>query len=182
MKAATTRHYEIDTLRVIALVLLILYHIFICYQNFGDDLSFIRYSRSLEKYWPIGELINIWRIPVLFVISGMAVGFVMRRRTSKEVIVDRLIRLVPPLVFTSLVVFPIFPIIYSIYKGEPIRYIPMAGHLWFVQNLVIYSLLLWPVIFWFKKQPENFLVRIVRRSLPLGLIILFPLPLMVASL
>ncbi|MEM7396651.1 MAG: heparan-alpha-glucosaminide N-acetyltransferase domain-containing protein, partial [Verrucomicrobiota bacterium] len=80
-----TRYYEIDALRVVALLLLIIYHIFISYQPFAGMLRFIQYDQLLEKYWFIGELLNIWRIPVLFLISGMAVGFILQRRTVKDV-------------------------------------------------------------------------------------------------
>ena len=63
-----SRHHEIDALRVIALCLLILYHVFVCYQPFANMLMFLQYEQLLEKYWFVGSLLNIWRIPVLFLI------------------------------------------------------------------------------------------------------------------
>lgn len=175
------RHYEIDALRVIALVLLIIYHIFACYQPFANMLQFLQYDELLEKYWFIGELLNIWRIPVLFVISGMAVGFVMRRRTVKEVFVDRMIRLVPPLLFCTFVIYPFFPALYAIYHGKSPTYQPHPGHLWFVQSLVSYTILMLPLIMVVKKWPENSLVRAIRWSLPVGLLVILPLPLMLET-
>ncbi len=179
---SATRHYEIDALRVIALFLLILYHIFVCYQPFAEVLNFLRYDQLLEEWWFLGDLLNVWRIPVLFVISGMALGFVLRRRTVKELYIDRMIRLVPPLIFGALVIFPIFPALFALYKGNPIRYFPSPGHLWFLQNLVSYTILMLPLVFWIKKRPENFLIRSIRATMPFGLLVLLPVPLMLETM
>jgi peptidoglycan/LPS O-acetylase OafA/YrhL len=140
MEKSATRYYEIDALRVIALVLLIIYHIFLCYQPFANKLMFLQYDQLLENYWFMGELLSIWRIPVLFLISGMAAGFLLRRRTVKELVHDRLMRLVPPLFFGSFVIVPVFPALYAIYQGDPVWYLPNPGHLWFLINLVSYTI------------------------------------------
>ncbi|MEO0448509.1 MAG: acyltransferase family protein, partial [Verrucomicrobiota bacterium] len=180
-QATDTRRYEIDALRVIALVLLIIYHIFICYQSFAERIGFLQYDQSLEKYWFLGELLNIWRIPVLFVVSGMAVGFVVHRRTLPELLKDRLVRLVPPLLFGALVMVPLFALFGPLYRGEPLKYQPSPGHLWFVVNLVSYSILLIPLFFWIRRRPENGLIRSLRALFPWGLLLVFPLPLMVET-
>ncbi|MEM9016347.1 MAG: acyltransferase family protein [Verrucomicrobiota bacterium] len=177
----TTRHYEIDALRVVALTLLILYHIFVSYQPFAGMLQFIQYEDQLERYWFIGDLLNIWRIPVLFVISGMAVGFILNRRTVKELVSDRMLRMVPPLVFCTLVIFPTFPILNALYLGEKPFYLPSPGHLWFVHNLVSYTILLLPLVIWVKKRPQNFLIQALRKTLPVSLFVMLPLPLMLET-
>jgi glucan biosynthesis protein C len=175
------RHYEIDALRVIALGLLILYHIFVCYQPFANMLMFLQYDQLLEKYWFIGELVNIWRIPVLFLVSGMAVGFILGRRTITELLCDRMMRIVPPLCFGSLVIWPVFPALYALYEGRPPSYLPSPGHLWFLQNLVSYTVLLLPLFVYMKGRPDNAMVRALRRLLPLGLLVALPLPLMLET-
>lgn len=178
---STSRRYEIDALRVIALGLLIAYHIFIAYQPFADMLGFIRYEATLERYWFIGDLFNIWRIPVLFVVSGMALGFVLRRRTVKEVLVDRVMRLVPPLVFGSLAIAPLTLVFYTLYHQEPIRYLPTPGHLWFIMNLVTYSVIMLPLVALAKRHPPAEESTSARRGFALGLLVVFPLPLMLES-
>jgi|GEM_PF-523298 len=180
MSAANRRH-EIDALRVIALGLLIIYHIFVSYQPIANSLNFLQYENLLEKYRVVGDLLNIWRIPVLFVISGMAMGFILDRRTMGELITDRLMRLVPPLVFGSLVIVPVFPALYAIYHGDPPGYAPSPGHLWFVQNLVAYSLFVLPLAFVLKRKPDNAIIRGLRATLPLGLLLIVALPLVLES-
>ena len=175
------RHYEIDALRVIALGLLILYHIFVCYQPFANMLMFLQYDQLLEKYWFIADLVNIWRIPVLFLVSGMAVGFILGRRTIKELLCDRMMRIVPPLCFGSLVIWPVVPALYALYEGRAPSYLPSPGHLWFLQNLVSYTVLLLPLFVYVKGRPDNAMVRALRRLLPLGLLVALPLPLMLET-
>ena len=175
------RRYEIDALRVIALILLILYHIFICYQPFAEKVAMLRYKHLLEDYWVVAELLNIWRIPVLFVISGMALGFVFRRRSIKELVCDRMIRLVPPFVFGCLVITPCYFGLFELYHGRDLRYTPHPGHLWFVLNLVSYTFLLLPLVLWIKKRPNNLLIRILRKTLPVSLFLLLPLPLIIET-
>lgn len=176
-----SRHHEIDALRVIALALLILYHVFVCYQPFANMLMFLQYEQLLEKYWFVGSLLNIWRIPVLFLISGMAVGFILGRRTIKELVCDRMMRIVPPLLFGSLVIFPVFPALHALYQGKPPTYQPNPGHLWFLQNLATYTVLLFPLIVYVKRQPNNCMVRGLRRLLPVGVLVILPFPLMLET-
>ncbi|MEM8939460.1 MAG: acyltransferase family protein [Bacteroidota bacterium] len=182
MIISTKRYHEIDALRVIALMLLMFYHAFISYQAFADYISFIQYDQLLEEYWFVGELLNIWRIPVLFVISGMAVGFMIQRRTMNELIKDRLMRLVPPLVFGSLFIAPITLWFYTKYQGETPDYFPYPAHLWFLVNLICYIFILYPLLSYVKKNPENNLIRGMRKVFPLGLLIIMPLPLILESI
>jgi len=65
------RRHEIDALRSIALLLLIVYHVFCAFQPFAPLVQFIGFSDTLKDAWFVGELLNTWRVPVLFLISGI---------------------------------------------------------------------------------------------------------------
>ena len=69
----------------------------------------------------------------------------------------------------------------SFYHGESARYIPNPGDLWFLVNLVSYSILLLPLIIYVKKRPDNNLIRGLRRTFPFGLLIALPVPLMLET-
>ena len=73
--ADTTRRYDIDWLRVIAIGLLIIYHISITFQPWGIFIGFIQNSDPLPEIWPAMAMLNVWRIPLLFFVSGMGVCF-----------------------------------------------------------------------------------------------------------
>ena len=87
------RRYDIDWLRVFALGLLIVYHISIVFQPWSYFIYFPQSEKPLESIWLVMGLINIWRIPLLFIISGMGVYLGMRRRNWKELLKDRIIRI-----------------------------------------------------------------------------------------
>ena len=104
-------------------------------------------------------LINIWRIPLLFIISGMGVCFAMRRRNWKELIKDRTKRILLPLIFGSFFIVPISGYLYQRFNNLDPMYFPNGGHLWFLGNIFFYVLILCPIFFIFKRNPKNILFR-----------------------
>jgi hypothetical protein len=110
-------------------------------------------------------LINIWRIPLLFIISGMGVCFAMRRRNWKELLKDRTRRILLPLIFGSLFIVPVHGYLYQSFMGLDHIYFPNPGHLWFLSNIFIYVLVLCPVFFYLKRNPDNILLRLFKRVL-----------------
>ena len=52
--------------------------------------------------------------------------------------------------------FPIFPALYALYEGNSPSYQSNPDHLWFLQNLVSYTVLLLPLIVYVKRRPDNF--------------------------
>ncbi len=172
--SALPRRYEIDALRSIALFLLIVYHVFIAFQPAAPSVMFIGFSNSLENVWFFGELLNSWRIPVLFLISGITAGYLLQNRPVGKLLSDRLMRLVPPLLFTTLFIGPISPALYQIFQGEELFYIPNPSHLWFVMNLVVYLVLGVPLLLYLKNRPNNVVVRLLRTLSPYGWLFILP--------
>ena len=104
-------------------------------------------------------LINIWRIPLLFIISGMGVCFAMRRRNWKELLKDRAKRILLPLIFGSFFIVPISGYLYQKFNNLDPMYFPNGGHLWFLGNIFFYVLILCPIFFVLKRNPNNVLSR-----------------------
>ena len=127
-------------------------------------------------------MINIWRIPILFMVSGMGVHFSMERRNWKQLLKDRAIRIVIPYIFGLFFICPISAYIALNYFGEEAQYIPNPGHLWFLANIFFYVFLLLPFLAYLKNNPENFIFRFLRKifRLPFG-IYFMALPLMVEA-
>ena len=80
------RRYDVDSIRVIALILLIIYHIVIGFQPWGFWIGFITNKESIKDIWVFMEMINIWRIPILFVVSGMGVFFAIKKRNQIQTV------------------------------------------------------------------------------------------------
>ncbi len=178
------RRHDVDTIRVTALFLLILYHIMVGFQPWGVYISFITNKESLEPLWKAMELINIWRIPILFVVSGMGVYFAMERRDWGKLLEDRTLRIFVPFIFGYFFVVPIYWFIFNNYYEKPQFYFPNAGHLWFLGNIFAYVLLLLPLLNYFKNHPDNGFYRLVSTTLrrPFGVVLLFAFPLLCEAL
>lgn len=177
------RRYDIDWLRTLALGLLILYHVVISFQSWGYTIGFPQNETTLDSLWIWMAMINVWRIPILFVVSGMGVAFAMRRRTWQQLLLDRAVRILLPFLFGYFAIAPIVAYGAMIYYGiEPV-YQPGTAHLWFLGNIFAYVLLLLPLLIWMKKRPNNPLLRFFNRMVQLpGGIFLFALPLVVEAL
>jgi peptidoglycan/LPS O-acetylase OafA/YrhL len=132
------RRFDIDWLRVIAIILLLIYHIAIVFQPWGKYIMFIQSGVTIDAIWIPMALINVWRIPLLFFVSGMGVCFALRRRSWKQLLFDRAKRILLPLVFGSFFIVPIHIYIFQKYYDQPVSYFPSVGHLWFLLNICIY--------------------------------------------
>jgi len=177
-----SRRHDIDWLRVILFALLIWFH----YAVFSLD--------QLEGDWAEIEVFNVilflvigvmhqWRLAALFVISGMGTAFAFRRRNWKTYVRERVIRLGIPLIFgTYILFFGVFKpikttqLLLEIFPGsEEMPY----GHLWFIYNLLIYSILLAPLFSHIRNNGQGKVVKLVRSILTirhgLGILIVPPL-------
>src|SRR5690554_6223487 len=97
------RRYELDWLRVFVFSLLILYHTGMFFVPWGWHIKNNIIYEGLV--WPM-LFVNQWRLPILFVISGMGTYFSIRKRDSGGYALERLGRLGLPLVVGMLLVVP----------------------------------------------------------------------------
>jgi len=132
------RRHDIDWLRVIAIALLLIYHVVIVFQPWGFYIGFIQSLETSDAIWIPMALLNVWRIPLLFFVSGMGVCFALRRRDWKQLLMDRAKRILLPLIFGSFFIVPIHVFLFQKYYEQDIAYSPGMGHLWFLANIFIY--------------------------------------------
>ncbi|MES2797230.1 MAG: acyltransferase family protein [Bacteroidota bacterium] len=164
------RQYYIDWIRVLAFGALIFYHTGMFFVSWGWHVK----NNEIVNYHEIWmELINPWRLSLLFFISGVGVSFALKSRTGWQFIGERTKRLLLPLIFGMLVIVP--PQIYferiqnheitqSYLDFYPsvFNFVPYpAGnfswhHLWFVTYLWVYSILATPLFTWLKNHSNIF--------------------------
>lgn len=168
-----TRRYDIDWIRVIAIGLLLLYHVAIGFQPWGVMIGFITSDTPWNELWTPMMMLNIWRIPLLFFVSGMGVYFAMQNRTWKQLLRERALRILLPYVFGMICIFPISVYIWLRYNHFPLTYSPNAGHLWFLGNIFGYVVVLLPVFYYLKGHESGKVVSILRKifSTPAGLVV-----------
>ena len=155
----TERRYDIDWLRVIAIGLLLIYHIAIVFQPWALFIGFIKSEQSLESLWVPMTMLNVWRIPLLFFVSGMGVYFALRKRNWLQLILERARRILLPFLFGIVAITPLHFLVFQKYYNLPLGYMPHAGHLWFLGNIFVYVLCLSPLFFYLKSRTESGLMK-----------------------
>ncbi len=159
-----TRRHDLDALRVIAFGLLIAYH---CAMLYVAEWDWHLKSSYLAEWlqWPMLAM-NRWRMALLFLVSGLAVGLYQPARRPMRFALERTWRLFLPLVFGMLVIVPVQAYCQGVVNGavQPgytafmLRYWelqpwPAGGfdgaeygitwnHLWYLAYLWVYTLVL----------------------------------------
>ena len=169
-----SRRYDIDWLRVIAIGLLVIYHIAVAFQPWGVFIGFIQNDESLEWIWTPMAMLNVWRIPLLFFVSGMGVYFAIQRRDWKALLLERSKRILIPYVFGMLAIVPLHIWLWKNYYHQDMAYTFNPAHLWFLGNIFSYVLIFFPLFFYMKKHPEGKFHQIMSKlmSNPVGLLLL----------
>ncbi len=171
------RRNDLDSLRVIAFAILILYHVGMFFVPWGFHIKNNVIYPDIR--FPM-LFVNQWRLPLLFVISGMGTWYAFRKRTGGQFATERLKRLFVPFLFGCQFLIP--PQIYferltqgatydSYFDFYPANFasgLPYPEgdiswhHLWFILYLLIFSLALAPVFAWLKKHPDCGLIRFTK--------------------
>ena len=164
------RRYDIDWLRVIAFYLLIVYHVGMFFVPWDWHVKNSLTYEWLETWmaW-LGQ----FRLPLLFVISGIGVYYALGFRTGLEFVKERSKRLLIPLVFGILFIVP--PQIYfeRLTQGQEylnywrfwltifdFKLYPNGGslswhHLWFLPYIFVYSILSLPIFLFLRSHKSE---------------------------
>lgn len=180
----TERRFDIDWLRVIAIGLLLIYHIAIIFQPWAVFIGFMRSNELLEGLWYPMTLVNIWRIPLLFFVSGMGVYFAMKKRNVIQLLLERSKRILLPYLFGIVAIVPLQFFVFQDFYGQQLNYFAHPAHLWFLGNIVIYISILFPLFYYLvKKQDGQFrkvLIKIMSHPLgPISIAIFFVLEVLI---
>lgn len=110
------RRHDIDTLRVLAFALLILYHAAMAYVD-GWDFHLKSAYTAEWLQWPMIAL-NRWRMPLLFMISGIALGLSLPAQGRLRYTLRRSWRLLLPLLFGIVAVVSLQAYYDALDKGD----------------------------------------------------------------
>lgn len=179
------RRHDLDWLRVLVFALLIFYHVGMFFVPWGWHIK----NNAIYEWLTYPMLfLNQWRLPILFVISGMGTNYALNKRTGKQFALERIVRLYIPLTVGMLLIVPpqvyIEQLVNDRFQGGYFEFWPSLAfngiypegnfswhHLWFLPYLLIFSLLLVPLFLYLKKHPENRFIQWFRKivSTPFGL-------------
>lgn len=159
------RRYDIDWIRVLAFDILIIYHVGMFFVSWGWH---IKNNEIIDwMRWPM-LFVNQWRLPILFIVSGMGTRFALSYKTGGKYVMERFTRLFIPLtVGMLLIVAPqvyIERIIQGEINGSYLDFYPQFfqgiypegnfswHHLWFLPYLLIMSIIATPIFLNLRKQ------------------------------
>jgi surface polysaccharide O-acyltransferase-like enzyme len=160
-----SRLYFLDWLRIIAFFLLILYHTGMYYVSWDWHVKSPHAGPAIE---PLMLLLSPWRMSLLFLIGGVASGFLLTKAPGRF-LRERSRRLLPPLLFGMLVIVPpqsfcevieklgyagsyadfmrlYLTAYHGFCRGTDCLDLPTWNHLWFVAYLWTYTLVLWLIV------------------------------------
>lgn len=109
------RRHDIDALRALAFALVIVYHVGMYYvAGWGWHIKSPHAAEWLQ--WPMRAL-NLWRMDLVFLISGLSIGFLWRGDGAGSLIRTRSLRLLVPLAFGMAVIVPYQPYAQAVANG-----------------------------------------------------------------
>jgi glucan biosynthesis protein C len=165
-----TRRYDIDWLRIVAVLLLIPYHTARVF-NWEEDF-YIKNSPTDVPAQRVIDFVGPWHMSLLFLLAGAATWFAFRHRSGRQYAGERVKRLLIPFVFGVLVIVP--PqgwLAYNTHHGTDLsywEYLPRfftttgdyeggftMGHMWFVLYLLVFSLVALPLFLWLHNRDSG---------------------------
>jgi peptidoglycan/LPS O-acetylase OafA/YrhL len=175
------RRYDIDWLRIVAILAVFFFH---CARFFGGgSWHLMNREQSLVATLFIG-LLDLWIMPLFFLLSGAGSWYSLRSRTGGQYLTERVKRiliplygigafiLLPPQAYFELVThrkgfamtfWEFFPRhITSMFHGisfkSPFFFDIFYGHLWFLQYLFLISLAVLPLLLYLKSEKGQRLI------------------------
>ncbi len=172
-----SRRHDIDALRTLAFALVITYHVAMYYV--ADWHWHIKSPHAAEWLQAPMRALNLWRMDLVFLVSGLALGLVRRGQTVARLVWLRSGRLLLPLAFGMAVVVPYQPYAQGLangliapgfgafllryYGGGPWPAGAFDGwearvtwnHLWYLAYLWAYTVVLAVLLPWLESAPSQ---------------------------
>lgn len=158
-----TRRYDIDWLRVFAMLTIFLYH---CARFFNEEDWHVK-NNELSFGISVGaDVVGQWTMPLFFTISAVSAYYALGHRSAGQFVRERFKRLVVPLIFGSFVIIaPLqvwiervthgdfsgsflefyFPHYFRGFYGFGGNFAWMGLHLWYLEMLFLFSLITLPL-------------------------------------
>lgn len=109
------RRHDIDALRALAFGLVILYHVAMYYV--ADWHWHLKSPYAAEWLQAPMRALNLWRMDLVFLVSGLAFGLVRRGQSVAGLVRLRSLRLLVPLAFGMAVIVPYQPYAQGVANG-----------------------------------------------------------------
>ena len=162
MKVTTNRKYYIDWLRIVATIGIFLFHNSRVYDL--EDWH-IKNAQTTLGATQFVEFMNMWMMPLFFILSGAAVYYSLKSRSAGSFLKERFLRIMIPWFVTGIFVMAppqvyLERLSHGQFDGNFLQFIPhyfdglygfggnfaWAGmHLWYLMLLSVFSVILLPL-------------------------------------
>ncbi|SHG20633.1 acyltransferase family protein [Flagellimonas flava] len=177
------RKYFIDWLRIGLIISVFFFHVGMIFR---PEQWHVNSAESFEFLDPIMWWLHLWRMPLLFLVSGIGTFYAMGHRTTWQYVKERLRRLYIPFTVGFFTLVPLMVYIERIDQyGSFLDFIPHMfdggpypvgniswHHLWFILYLLLISLLIAPFLNYTKSGHYNMvrgkLINIASRKMGLN--------------
>jgi len=183
IKSKNERKYFIDWLRISLIISVFFFHVGMIFR---PEQWHVNSDESFAFLDPIMWWLHLWRMPLLFLVSGVSTYYAIGHRTSWQYVKERFRRLYIPFTFGFFTLVPLMVYVERIENyGSFLEYIPHMfdggpypigniswHHLWFILYLFIISLLIAPILNYTKNGHYNMvrarLIAIISRKMGLN--------------
>ena len=189
------RQYDLDWIKVLATLIVFLYHCSMFFNPFDWHIKNNVINRSYIDFFSL--FVGNWIMPIFFMISGISTYYALQKRNFQSFVKERLVRLGIPLLLGIFILSP--PQVYieritnnqfdgSLFKFFPHYfdglYLQIGGtgnfaffghHLWYLLELLLFSLITLPFFLNIKKG-------VGRKAFGTFHYLVMPIPLMIVAL
>lgn len=187
IKSKSERKYFIDWLRIGLIISVFFFHVGMIFR---PEQWHVNSTESFEYLEPIMWWLHLWRMPLLFLVSGIGTYYAIGHRTSWQYLKERFTRLFIPLFIGFFTLVPLMVYVERIENYSSfLDFIPHMfdggtypigniswHHLWFIVYLFVISLLITPFLNYTKSGHYNMvrgkLIHLVTKGMGLNWILL----------
>jgi peptidoglycan/LPS O-acetylase OafA/YrhL len=164
------RRYDLDWLRVLGILLVFAFHSSRFYNVEDWNVKNNIWYSSVQG-WVLFS--SSFMMPLMFVISGASLFYALGKGGVGKFVKDKVLRLLIPLLVGALTHLShqsyLWDKTHGLFDGNYFQYLPhyfpsainwFGGHLWYLWYLFLFSLMLYPLLRWFKGNGSGFLSRL----------------------
>ena len=186
------RRYELDWLRVLAVLLLLYFHTAAIFYAGELGEFYVKNNQSSEVMSCFITFIHQWHMPLFFLLSGASTWLALSFRSAGQYVQERFKRLLIPFLFGIVVLIPpqvYFRLLSNSNYQSYLQFYPQFfngirpqgnfewGHLWFVIYLFVFSLIALPLFLHLQGTGAPLLSKLSVGMEKPGAILLLALPL-----
>lgn len=161
------RRHDLDWLRVLGILLVFAFHSSRLYNVEDWNVKNNIWYPSVEVWVQFSAS---FMMPLMFVVSGASLFYALGKGGFGKFVKDKVLRLVVPLLVGALTHLSLQSYLWDkthgLFSGSYFQFLPQyypysinwfGGHLWYLWYLFLFSLILYPLLRWFKGNGHRFL-------------------------